>query len=129
MAITGASSGIGEATAHLLADRGAAVVLGARRGDRLDAVARAIRHEGGRATSVVVDVTRRQDVEQLVTGAVEQYGRLDVLVSNAGISRIGPVADLDLDGWSAMIEVNLGGLVNGIAAALPVFRRQGQDIW
>lgn len=126
VAINGASSRIGEATAHLLADRGAAVVLGARRGDRLDAVARAIRHEGGRATSVVVDVTRRQDVEQLVTGAVEQYGRLDVLVSNAGISRIGPVADLDLDGWSAMIEVNLGGLVNGIAAALPVFRRQGQ---
>jgi NADP-dependent 3-hydroxy acid dehydrogenase YdfG len=126
VAITGASSGIGEATARLLAERGAAVVLGARRTDRLDALAREIRDAGGRAAVRATDVTRAADLEALVALAVEEFGRLDVLVGNAGISRIGPVADGDLAGWSAMIDVNVRGVLHGIAAALPVFRRQGR---
>jgi NADP-dependent 3-hydroxy acid dehydrogenase YdfG len=126
VAITGASSGIGEATALLLAARGAAVVLGARRTERLDELVDGIRARGGRAASLSTDVTRREDLERLVGRAIEEFGRLDVLVSNAGISKIGPVADLDVDGWSAMIDVNLRGVLHGIAAAIPVFRRQGQ---
>ncbi|SDL19209.1 SDR family oxidoreductase [Nonomuraea jiangxiensis] len=126
VAITGASSGIGEATARLLAERGAAVVLGARRTERLDQIAREIRDRGGRAVTRAVDVTAREDLEQLVGLAVTAFGRLDVLVGNAGISKIGPVADLDVAGWSAMIDVNLRGVLHGIAAALPVFREQGQ---
>lgn len=126
VAITGASSGIGEATARLLAERGAAVVLGARRADRLDELAEEIRESGGRAVAVATDVTRPGDLRRLVDSAVTQFGRLDVLVGNAGISKIGPVADLDMDGWSAMIDVNLRGVLHGIAAALPVFRQQGR---
>jgi NADP-dependent 3-hydroxy acid dehydrogenase YdfG len=122
IAITGASSGIGEATARLLAGRGAAVALGARRTERLEQLAGELR------TPVLVDttdVTRREDVERLVGRTVDEFGRLDVLVSNAGISKIGPVADVDVEGWSAMIDVNLRGVLHGIAAAMPVFRRQG----
>lgn len=126
VAITGASSGIGEATARELAGRGAAVVLGARRTDRLDALAAKIRGDGGRAELLEVDVTRRADLQRLVELAVERFGRLDVLVSNAGIARIAPVGDLDVDDWDAMIDVNLRGVLHGIAAALPVFRRQGR---
>jgi NADP-dependent 3-hydroxy acid dehydrogenase YdfG len=125
VAITGASSGIGEATARLLAERDAAVVLGARRTQRLDELAQDIRGRGGRAISCATDVARREDLERLVGRAVAEFGRLDVLVSNAGVSKIGPVADLDVDGWSAMIDVNLRGVLHGIAAALPVFHRQG----
>jgi NADP-dependent 3-hydroxy acid dehydrogenase YdfG len=102
------------------------VVLGARRTERLDKLVDGIRDGGGRAVSLSADVTRREDLDRLVGLAIEQFGRLDVLVSNAGISKIGPMADLDVDGWSAMIDVNLRGVLHGIAAALPVFRRQGQ---
>ncbi len=125
IAITGASSGIGEATARLLAERGATVALGARRTDRLDELATELRGAGATMLVVATDVTRRQDLERLVERTVDQFGRLDVLVSNAGISKIGPVGDVDVDGWSAMIDVNLRGVLYGVAAAMPVFRRQG----
>jgi NADP-dependent 3-hydroxy acid dehydrogenase YdfG len=126
IAITGASSGIGEATARLLAERGATVAIGARRTDRLDELATELRGAGATMLVVATDVTRRQDLERLVKRTVDQFGRLDVLVSNAGISKIGPVGDVDVDGWSAMIDVNLRGVLHGIAAAMPVFRSQGR---
>jgi NADP-dependent 3-hydroxy acid dehydrogenase YdfG len=126
VAITGASSGIGEATARLLAERGAAVVLGARRGDRIDAVTRDIRDAGGLATSCITDVTRPEDLQRLVATTVAEFGRIDVLVNNAGIAPIGPVSALDTGSWTAMIDVNLRGVLHGIAAALPVFREQGR---
>jgi NADP-dependent 3-hydroxy acid dehydrogenase YdfG len=124
VAITGASSGIGEATARLLTARGARVVLGARRIDRLDALAGELRSGGAEVVTVITDVTRSKDLQGLVNAAVESFGRLDVLVSNAGISAIGPMADGDVAGWSAMIDVNLRGVLHGIAAAMPVFRSQ-----
>jgi NADP-dependent 3-hydroxy acid dehydrogenase YdfG len=125
VAVTGASSGIGEATARVLGERGAKVVLGARRVAQLDEIAAELRDRGGQAIACATDVARRDDLERLVGTAVSEFGRLDVLVSNAGISKIGPMSDLDIEGWSAMIDVNLKGVLHGIAAALPVFRRQG----
>ncbi|MGE0219995.1 SDR family oxidoreductase [Mycolicibacterium sp.] len=126
VAVTGASSGIGEATARLLSTRGAKLVLGARRTDRLDALAAELRSTGGTVTTVPTDVVRPEDLVRLVGTAVENHGRLDVLVGNAGISAIGPLADGDTAGWTSMIDVNLRGVLNGIAAAMPVFRRQGR---
>jgi len=126
VAITGASSGIGEATARLLAARGCAVILGARREDRLTALAGELRAAGNRATAVPTDVTRPEDLERLVSRAVEDFDSLDVLVNNAGISKLGPVADGDTTGWAAMIDVNVRGVLHGIAAAMPVFRQQGR---
>jgi NADP-dependent 3-hydroxy acid dehydrogenase YdfG len=126
VAITGASSGIGAATALELAARGAAVVLGARRADRLEELVARIRDAGGRADMLAVDVTRRADLAELVALAVRRFGRLDVLVSNAGVARTAPMAALDLDDWDAMIDVNVRGVLHGIAAALPVFRAQGR---
>lgn len=84
-----------------------------------------IRDSGGTALTVATDVTQRGDVERLVSAAVDEFGRLDVFVGNAGIASIGPTADLDVENWDAMIDVNLRGVLHGIAAALPVFRRQG----
>ncbi|MCF6391106.1 SDR family oxidoreductase [Mycobacterium sp. MBM] len=126
VAITGASSGIGAATARRLAARGAAVVLGARRTDRLDALADQIRADGGRAGTVTVDVTRAVDVQRLVESAVAEYGRLDVLISNAGIGPISPMTARRRADWDAMIDVNLRGVLHGIDAALPVFEKQGR---
>ncbi|MDQ7808454.1 SDR family oxidoreductase [Amycolatopsis sp. A133] len=118
--ITGASSGIGAATAELLAERGAKVVLGARRKDRLDALAQRLG-----AISLPTDVRRAGDVAALVRVARETHGRLDVLVGNAGVGPISPLDSLRVDDWDAMIDVNVKGVLHGIAAALPVFREQG----
>jgi NADP-dependent 3-hydroxy acid dehydrogenase YdfG len=126
VAITGASSGIGAATARRLARGGAAVVLGARRTERLDALVREIEADGGRASAVRVDVTRAEDLRSLVETAVSAYGRLDVLVASAGI---GPISRLDARrtaDWEAMVDVNLRGVLHGIDAALPVFQEQGR---
>ncbi|MEV8566675.1 SDR family oxidoreductase [Streptomyces sp. NPDC051322] len=125
VAITGASSGIGEAVAVLLAERGAKVVLGARRPDRLAALAARIERAGGEAAWARTDVTRRADLSGLVELARERYGKLDVLVSNAGVGLISPLDDLRVEDWEEMIDVNLKGVLYGIAAALPVFREQG----
>ncbi|MFC9220729.1 SDR family oxidoreductase [Streptomyces hygroscopicus] len=124
IAVTGASSGIGEATALLLAERGAKVVLGARRSDRIEALAARIAGAGGEAVPVRTDVKRRADLSRLVATARERYGALDVLVGNAGISPISALDDLRVEEWEEMIDVNLKGVLYGIAAALPVFRAQ-----
>jgi NADP-dependent 3-hydroxy acid dehydrogenase YdfG len=124
VAITGASSGIGRATAKLLASHGAFVVLGARREDALDEVVDAITASGGKAASKATDVRRRHDLEALVAFAVERAGRLDVIINCAGVGPISRFDALDVEGWDAMIDVNLRGTLYGIAAALPVFARQ-----
>jgi NADP-dependent 3-hydroxy acid dehydrogenase YdfG len=123
--ITGASSGIGEATALLLADRGAKVVLGARGSDRLKALAARIERAGGEAAYTATDVRRRDDVSNLVKLACRRYGKLDVLVNNAGIMPVSPLDDLRVEDWDEMIDINIKGVLYGIAAALPVFRTQG----
>ncbi|MCP3389470.1 SDR family oxidoreductase [Bradyrhizobium sp. CCGB12] len=125
VAITGASSGIGEATARHLADRGSVVILGARRSDRLEMLAASIASRGGKASYLVTDVRRRDDVANLVQLAMDRYGKLDVLINNAGIAPISFLDDLRVDDWDDMIDVNVKGALYGIAAALPVFRRQG----
>ncbi len=125
VAITGASSGIGEAAALLLAERGAKLVLGARRSDRLAALAERIAGAGGEAVYAPTDVKRRDDLSGLVALACERYGRLDVLVNNAGVGPISPLDDLRVAEWDDMIDVNIKGVLYGIAAALPVFRQQG----
>ncbi|HEY0177968.1 MAG TPA: SDR family oxidoreductase, partial [Pedobacter sp.] len=123
--ITGASSGIGKATAILLAERGAKVVLGARRLDQLETLAARITSTGGKATYALTDVKRREDVSNLVELAIAQYGKLDVMINNAGIGLISPLDELRVEDWEEMIDVNLKGVLYGIAAALPVFRKQG----
>lgn len=124
IAITGASSGIGAAAARLLAAHGAKVVLGARRLDRLAALADAIVAAGGEVAYARTDVSQRADVAALIQLACERYGKLDVLINNAGIGLISPLDELRVEDWEAMIDVNIKGTLYGIAAALPVFRRQ-----
>src|SRR5262249_28774822 len=122
--ITGASSGVGASTARLLAGDGAKVVLGARRKDRIDALVREITAKGGRALGYQTDVTKRQDVEALVKGAVDTHGRIDVIVNNAGIMPIAPMAALKVEEWDRMIDVNIRGLLYGVAAVLPIMQKQ-----
>ncbi|QEE43705.1 SDR family oxidoreductase (plasmid) [Rhizobium sp. WL3] len=122
--ITGASSGMGAAAARYLAAKGANVVLGARRADRIDALAAEIHNADGKATTVVTDVTKQEDLQTLVQTAVETYGRIDVLINNAGVMPLSPIERLKVDEWDQMIDVNLKGVLYGIAAALPQMKSQ-----
>jgi len=122
--ITGASSGLGASTAKLLARHGAKVVLGARRKDRIDAVVQEIAVAGGTAIGCAADVTKRADVEALIQGAVDRFGRVDVLVNNAGIMAIAPIQLLKVEEWDRQIDVNIRGVLYGVAAALPHMQQQ-----
>ena len=125
VAITGASSGIGEATALALARAGASVALGARRKDRIDALAARIEDEGGTAVALEVDVTDEAQARAFVETAAERLGRLDSLVNNAGVMLLGPVEQADSEQWRTMVNVNLLGLLYCTPAALPIMRAQG----
>ncbi|RDJ99710.1 SDR family oxidoreductase [Paraburkholderia lacunae] len=122
--ITGASSGLGEATARYLSERGAKVVLGARRAERIESLAADLVSKGGQAVAVVTDVTRHEDVKALVDTAVQTFGRVDVLINNAGLMPHSPLERLKIDDWDRTIDVNIKGVLYGIAAALPHMKDQ-----
>jgi NADP-dependent 3-hydroxy acid dehydrogenase YdfG len=123
--ITGASSGIGAATAMRLANDGHRVFLGARRSDRLRELVDRIRGDGGTAAFQTLDVTTAEDMNAFVAKAVETYGRVDVIVNNAGVMPLSPLAERKVDEWNRMIDVNIRGVLHGIAAVLPMMRAQG----
>jgi NADP-dependent 3-hydroxy acid dehydrogenase YdfG len=123
--ITGASSGIGETTAQLLAERGAKVVVGARRKDRLETLVAAITAKGGQARARAVDVAKRDDVRAFVDYAKAEFGQVDVIINNAGVMPLSPMSDLKVDEWDRMIDVNIRGVLNGIAAVLPDMKARG----
>src|SRR5258706_1867254 len=120
--ITGASSGLGESTARHVANVGATVVRGPRRKDRLAAIGKDIHAAGGNALAVTVDVTKRSEVEDLVKKAIDTYGRIDVMVNNAGIMAIAPLPALKVEEWERMVDIK--GVLYGIAAALPHMQKQ-----
>ena len=122
--VTGASSGIGAATARRLAASGYRLVLGARRTDRISALAQEIRQAGGEALDVALDVTSLESMQAFVRTAVVTFGRADVLVNNAGVMPLSFIEELRIAEWNQMIDVNLRGVLHGIAAALPVMREQ-----
>jgi NADP-dependent 3-hydroxy acid dehydrogenase YdfG len=122
--ITGASSGLGEATARALSAQGAIVALGARRQDRIQSLADALIGKGGKAIAVATDVSDRAQVKRLVDAAVEAYGRVDVMINNAGLMSQAPLERLNIDEWDRMIDVNIKGVLYGIAAALPYMKQQ-----
>jgi NADP-dependent 3-hydroxy acid dehydrogenase YdfG len=123
--ITGASSGLGEATARHLAAKGARLVLAARRLDRLQALVAEITAAGGQAIAVQTDVTVKAEAEAMIAAGLKAFGRVDVLVNNAGYMAIAPMSATLTDEWDRMIDINIKGLLYGVAAALPVFEAQG----
>jgi NADP-dependent 3-hydroxy acid dehydrogenase YdfG len=123
--ITGASSGIGEAVARLLAERGAHVVVGARRTDRLETLVADITKQGGSARFRAADVTKRADAQALVDFAKAEFGRVDVLINNAGVMPLSPLDALKVEEWDQMIDVNIRGVLYGIAAVLPEMKARG----
>jgi len=122
--ITGASSGLGESAARHLAEQGASVVLGARRTDRINSLAEEINKNGGKALALTTDVTKRDQVKKLVDKAVDEFGRVDVMVNNAGLMPFSPLERLKVDEWERLIDVNIKGVLYGIAAALPYMKEQ-----
>ena len=122
--ITGASSGMGEAAARHLAELGAVVVLGARRADRIEKLAKDIQQTGAHALAVEVDVTDMEQVKNLVDSAVRQFGRVDVILNNAGVMPLSPMDRINVQEWNTMIDVNIKGVLNGIAAVLPYMKEQ-----
>lgn len=124
--VTGASSGIGEATARLLVEQGHRVVLGARRTDRLEALSETLRREGGQVAFRALDVTRLDDVRAFVAFAEQTYGPVDVIVNNAGVMPLSPLNALKVEEWDRMIDVNIRGVLHGIAACLPGMEARGR---
>ncbi|MDQ0046822.1 NADP-dependent 3-hydroxy acid dehydrogenase YdfG [Paenibacillus polymyxa] len=125
VAITGASSGIGEATARLLAHYGAHVILGARRTERLEALTSEIRSKGGSADYQQLDVTKRDQMEAFIKYAEETFGHVDVILNNAGVMPLSKLEALKVEEWDRMIDVNIRGVLHGIAAGLPIMKKQG----
>ncbi len=122
--ITGGSSGIGAAIARRLGREGATVALAARHEDKLKAVCEAVTSEGGKAASFVVDVTRQEDVTEMVNKVAETFGRVDVMVNNAGLMAMAPLSACKTDEWDRMIDINIKGLLYGVAAVWPIFEKQ-----
>ena len=122
--ITGASSGLGEAAARHLSAHGASLALGARRADRLQSLARELTERGGRALAIETDVTRCDQVKRLVDTAVQTFGRVDVMINNAGLMPQSLLERLKIDEWDRMIDVNIKGVLYGVAAALPYMQSQ-----
>ncbi len=123
--VTGASSGIGEATALALAEEGAAVAISARRADRLEDLAKRIEAKGGRVKALVADVAQEDQAREMVVAANAAFGRIDILVNNAGVMLLGPIANADTEDWRRMIHTNVLGLMYATHAALPMMRAQG----
>jgi NADP-dependent 3-hydroxy acid dehydrogenase YdfG len=122
--ITGASSGMGEAAAKHLSSLGATVVLGARRAERIEKLAKEINDNGGQALAIAMDVTQREQVKKAIDATVEKFGRVDVILNNAGVMPLSLMESLNVEEWNTMIDVNIKGVLNGIAAVLPYMKEQ-----
>ncbi|MGD1318085.1 SDR family oxidoreductase [Chryseobacterium sp. 2R14A] len=124
VAVTGASAGIGKAIAVKLAKNGVKVVLGARNIEQLQSIVDDIKNNKGDAIFVKIDVSKKEDLIHFVNAAVEKYGTLDVIINNAGVAQLSRIDELDVDGWEQMIDINIKGVLYGMAAAIPIFKQQ-----